>query len=418
MTIRTIVANTMQQAMQQAKREMGDDAIILNSRRVDDHFEVTVTDDEACLDAAVKTPPIANAAPEETNTSPAQPTPLPAETNTSPTQATPLPVESRLLSNEPALQKLLGELRSIGDHWENMGGGDNNKHTTARRSYPVREELSARLAGLHLEEHVSDGLLQQFRDIPDVDRAWELAIAQIQTRLTQRKVDVIADGGAYVFVGPSGAGKTASIAKLAAEYVLLHGADSITLITTDAFRIGASEQLLKLGEILGIEVAVVEGQSDSLAAALAGFATKRTVLIDSAGLGGNDADLTAQLADIRRQGERINSLLVLPANIQHACMQAAYENYRVQPYAGCVFTRLDECNSLGAAVSLALETELPLAYVASGHAIPDDLSRVDSAGLVEHLLSFSGRENSTQSNHKAPRAALPIPFAQQLQLAF
>lgn len=409
MTIRTIVANTMQQAMQQAKRELGDDAIILDSRRVDDHFEVTVTDDAECLTPEEKTAATTREAAEEAQTVPEQADPAPA---------TPLPAAAKQITaaNDPALQKLLGQLRSIGDHWENLGGGSDQQ--TVQRVCPGREELVARIDSLHLEKHVSDGLLQQFCDIPDVERAWHLAMAQIQARLTPSKVDVIGNGGAYVFVGPSGAGKTASIAKLAAEYVLLHGAHNIALVTTDAFRIGASAQLLKLGEILGIEVAVVEGQSDGLAAALAGFSTKRTVLVDSAGLGGNDADLAAQLTDIRRQGERLSSVLVLPANMQHACMQSAYENYRVQAYAGCVFTRLDECNSLGAAVSLALDTELPLAYIASSHAIPDDLSRIDSVGMVEHLLSFAERENSALPNNRASRTALPTPFAQQLQLAF
>lgn len=409
MTIRTIVANTMQQAMQQAKLEMGDDAIILNSRRVDGHFEVTVTDDASCLTEEEKKAPTASEPLVDADTSPAQP----AEVKPTVSKPEPNVCTSR---NEPALQKLLGELRSIGDHWENIGGGGNA--LAVQKVYPGRDELNARLACLHLEEHVSEGLVQQFRDIPDVDRAWHLAMAQIQTRLTPSKVDVIADGGAYVFVGPSGAGKTASIAKLAAEYVLLRGADSIALVTTDAFRIGASEPLVKLSEILGIEMAVVDSQSDGLAAALASFSTKRTVLVDSAGLGGNDADLACQLADIRRQGERLNSVLVLPANIQPACMRAAYDNYRVQPYAGCVFTRLDECNSLGAAVSLALETDLPLAYVACGHAIPEDLSRVDSAGLVKYLLSFAGHENNTRGQHNMPRSAAPTPFAQQLKLAF
>ncbi len=409
MTIRTIVANTMQQAMQQAKLEMGDDAIILNSRRVDGHFEVTVTDDASCLIEEEKKAPTASESLVDADTSPAQ------SVEVKPTASQPEP-NVCMSRNEPALQKLLGELRSIGDHWENIGGGGNT--LAAQKVYPGRNELNARLACLHLEAHVSEGLVQQFRDIPDVDRAWHLAMAQIQTRLTPSKVDVIADGGAYVFVGPSGAGKTASIAKLAAEYVLLRGADSIALITTDSFRIGASEPLLKLSAILGVEMAVVDSQSDGLAAALASFSTKRTVLVDSAGLGGNDADLASQLADIRRQGERLNSVLVLPANIQPTCMRAAYDNYRVQPYAGCVFTRLDECNSLGAAVSLALETDLPLAYVACGHAIPEDLSRVDSAGLVKYLLSFAGHENNTRGQHNMPRSAAPTPFAQQLKLAF
>ncbi len=402
MTIKTIVANTMQQAMQEAKREMGDNAIIVSSRRIDDHFEVTVTDDADCLTAAEQQQPAPRTPAEQPQAAPARP------------ESTAL--EASVAANEPALNKLMSDLRSIGDHWQSMGG--ESKQHTAPPVDPVREELNRRLSCLQIEESIKADLMQQFCDIPDVDRAWHLALAQLQTRLTSSSVDVIADGGAYVFVGPSGAGKTATIAKLAAEYVLLHGAHNIALITTDAFRIGASEQLLKLGEILGITVTVVEPQSEGLAAALASVATKRTVLIDSAGLGVHDADLAVQLADIRRQGERIKSVLVVPANIQYASMQAAFETYRVQSYAGCVFTRLDECDSLGAAVSLAIDTDLPLAYVADGHVIPEDLSRVDSAELVERLLSFASKENSVRSNTNRARGVLPGVFAQQLRLAF
>ncbi len=417
MTIRTIVANTMQQAMQEAKREMGDDAIIVSSRRVDDHFEVTVTDDAECLNTVEQQKPVASAAPEhkqEVRAEPERTAPEPAARE--PAAPEPTAIETKIAANEPALQKLMSDLRSIGDHWQNIGG--ESHQYTPQPVNPVHEQLRRRLACLQLEEHISEGLLEQFRDIPDVDRAWHLALAQLQARLTASTIDVIADGGTYVFVGPSGAGKTASIAKLAAEYVLLHGAHNIALITTDAFRIGASQQLLKLGDILGIDVTVVDAHCEGLAAALAGVATKRAVLIDSAGLGCNDADLTTQLADIRRQGERIKSVLVVPANIQYASMQAAYENYRVQSYAGCVFTRLDECDSLGAAVSLALTTELPLAYVADGHVIPEDISRVDSAGLIEHMLSFVDAQNNCRKRDITSRSVLPTAFAQQLRLAF
>ncbi len=414
MTIRTIVASSMQQAMQEAKREMGDDAIIVSSRRVDDHFEVTVTDDADCLSAAASKQADEIKAPEQVKAA----TRSPSADQTRPAAAQPQPaaIEPLLAANEPALKKLMSDLRSIGDHWQNMGG-EGHQHTPPPVN-PVHEELNRRLACLQLEEHIKQDLLQQFRDIPDIDRAWHLALAQLQARLTTSTIDVIADGGAYVFVGPSGAGKTASIAKLAAEYVLLHGAHNIALITTDAFRIGAGEQLLKLGEILGVDVIVVEPQSEGLAATLAVVASKRTVLIDSAGLGGDDAELAAQLADIRGQGERIKSVLVVPANIQYASMQAAYEGYRVQPYAGCVFTRLDECSSLGSAVSLALDTGLPLAYIATGHAIPEDLDQVDSTDLVEKLLSFASTESSVRSSTKSRRGRLPRTFAQQLRLAF
>lgn len=402
MTIRTILASTMQQAMQEAKRELGEDAIIISSRRVDDFFEVTVTDDETCLQ-------------QSQNNAPA-PGPVLQEPQQSQAHAAPAAPGPRMTANDPALQKLLTDLRAIGDHWENIGGVPSSR--TRRRANSVSEQLSHRLACLQLEEHISESLLQQFRDIPDIDRAWHLALAQLQSHLTPPRVDILADGGAYAFVGPSGAGKTASIAKLAAEYVLLHGAHNIALITTDAFRIGASEQLLRLGSILGVEVTVVERRSQGLSEALAGVARKRTVLIDSAGLGSNDEALSDQLADIRRQGERINSLLVIPANIQYASMQAAYQNYLVQPYAGCVITRLDESDSLGAAVSLAFETKLPLAYVASGHAIPEDLHRIDGEGMIEHLLSFAGKDNNPQSTRRTLQPQHPVAFAQQLRLAF
>ncbi|MGI9296163.1 MAG: hypothetical protein ACR2PS_19440, partial [Pseudomonadales bacterium] len=187
------------------------------------------------------------------------------------------------------------------------------------------------------------------------------------------------------------------------------------LITTDVYRISAYEQLLTIGKILDVEVEVVDAQQQGLQAALDKFANKSLVLVDTGGLRRNDRDLAAQLAEIRRQGERLNPLLVLPANIQYSAMQAAYESYQVKDYAGLIISKLDESSSLGAAVSLAVSSAIPLAYITSGHTIPDDICRLNGARAIEQLLNLACREQDLPMEQTADFKSV-MELAQQRQL--
>lgn len=427
MTTRTIIARDMQEAMSQAKQQLGAEAIILNSRQLGDGIEVTVTDDPSCLMAGSATRDAANdestSAPEVADTfeqeatqafKPIAELPAAKPTMVSPALFDPPPMvepETQRIDtpdsveiqyntttrrpdltkmHDPALKRLIGELRSIGEFWNEFGIYWENYAESYQ--YPWSKQLRERIDCLHLDSELRDRLVQQFKEIADFDEAWQLTLAELQNEITISRYDIIRNGGAYAFVGPSGAGKTTSIGKLAAEYVLQHGADQVGLITTDIFRIAAYEQLITMGKILDVDVEVVDAHQGGLVEALDRFAGKSLVLIDTAGLRRNDRDLAQQLAEIRQQGERLQTMLVLPANIQYESMCAAMETYETDEYQGCIFTRLDECNSLGAAVSLLANTGIPAAYLASGHTIPDDLAKASSLLIIEQLLSFASQE--------------------------
>lgn len=292
--------------------------------------------------------------------------------------------------HDPALKRLVGELRSIGEFWNEFGI---YWETYAESyQYPWSKELRERVDYLNLSPALRDQLVSMFREIPEFEQSWQSVLTELQGNIVVSQHDIIRNGGTFAFVGPSGAGKTTTIGKLAAEYVLQHSPEEVGLITTDIFRIAAYEQLVTMGKILDVEVEVVDAHQGGLNAAIERFSDKSLVLIDTAGLRSTDRDLAKQMLELRQLGERVSTILVLPANIQYESMQRAMETYQVRDYQGCIFTRLDECPSLGPAVSLLVSNGLPAAYLASGHTIPDDLARATPKLLIEQLLTFACQE--------------------------
>lgn len=292
--------------------------------------------------------------------------------------------------HDPALKRLVGELRSIGEFWNEFGI---YWETYAESyQYPWSKELRERVDYLNLSPALRDQLVSMYREIPEFEQSWQSVLAELQGNIVVSQHDIIRNGGTFAFVGPSGAGKTTTIGKLAAEYVLQHSPEEVGLITTDIFRIAAYEQLVTMGKILDVEVEVVDAHQGGLNLAIERFADKSLVLIDTAGLRSTDRDLAKQMLELRRLGERLSTILVLPANIQYESMQRAMETYQIRDYQGCIFTRLDDCPSLGPAVSLLVSNGLPAAYLASGHTIPDDLARATPKLLIEQLLTFACQE--------------------------
>ncbi len=292
--------------------------------------------------------------------------------------------------HDPALKRLVGELRSIGEFWNEFGI---YWETYAESyQYPWSKQLRERVDYLHLSADLRDKLVGMFREIPEFEQSWQLVLSELQSNIVCGRHDVVRDGGTFAFVGPSGAGKTTTIGKLAAEYVLQHSPEDVGLITTDIFRIAAYEQLVTIGKILDVEVEVVDAHQGGLNTAIERFSDKSLVLIDTAGLRHTDRDLAKQMKELRQLGERVSTMLVLPANLQYESMQRAMETYETRAYQGCIFTRLDECPSLGAAVSLLVNHAIPAAYLASGHTIPDDLARATPKLLIEQLLTFACQE--------------------------
>jgi len=179
-------------------------------------------------------------------------------------------------------------------------------------------------------------------------------------------------GGITAVVGPTGAGKTTTIAKLAARWCMQHGSQDLALVSTDGYRIGARDQLTTYARVLGAPMHSANSGME-LARVLERLKSKKLILIDTAGMGPRDARLTEQLAALQLGAARARVLLALPAQGEgHALEEIVQAFARVAPEA-CVITKVDEAASLGAVISTTLRRKLKIAYVCDGQRVPEDL---------------------------------------------
>jgi flagellar biosynthesis protein FlhF len=201
-------------------------------------------------------------------------------------------------------------------------------------------------------------------------------------------------------------GKTTTIAKLAARFALNASAEDVALVTTDTFRIAAREQLETFGEILGAPV-YQAGDATRLAEILALLAGRRLVLIDTAGVGQRDLRLARQLSWLAAANSRVKVLLALPANTQTTALQETVEAFMVARPSACILTKTDEAASLGGALSALIQSGLPLAYVANGQRVPEDLhfARPRQTWLVKSALELMSRQDEFNEDFMAEQFA-------------
>ncbi|WBS01797.1 flagellar biosynthesis protein FlhF [Pseudoduganella sp. SL102] len=196
---------------------------------------------------------------------------------------------------------------------------------------------------------------------------------------------LIERGGVFALVGPTGVGKTTSTAKLAARCVMRHGPEKLALITTDAYRIGAHEQLRIYGKILGVMVHSVKDEAD-LRIALKELRNKHTVLIDTVGVSQRDQMVTEQVAMLQGTDVDVKRLLCLNATSTQETLTEVVRAYQGSGLAGCIVTKLDEAASLGNVLDVVIRQKLQLFYVSNGQRVPEDLHLAQPAELVERAF--------------------------------
>ncbi|NWA00940.1 flagellar biosynthesis protein FlhF [Pseudomonas gingeri] len=262
-------------------------------------------------------------------------------------------------------------------------------------SQPAQANLWRRLQRVGLSGPLSRDLLALITGIEEPRQAWRMLLAHLARMIVTPEIEPLEEGGVIAMVGPAGMGKTTTLAKLAARYVLKYGAQNIALVSMDSFRIGAQEQLKTLGRILNVPVTHVD-PGQSLAQALDPLLRKRVVLIDTAGLQASDPALRMQLESLAGRGIKAKNYLVLATTSQKQVLTAAYHSYKRCGLAGCILTKLDETASLGEVLSLAISHELPVAYLTDGPRIPDDLHLPRRHQLVSRAVSVQMQEEPSE----------------------
>ncbi len=240
------------------------------------------------------------------------------------------------------------------------------------RSNPLQVTVLQQLNAMGIAPALAREVAESLPRAATLDEAQRQSLLALVKRLPVHKDDLLEQGGIVAVVGATGVGKTTSVAKLAARYVMRHGPNDVCLLSTDTYRIGAREQLLSYARILGVPL-FVAGDRDELAAILGAQAWRKFVLIDTAGMSQRDQRLAEQFALLRSQGARTRILLALSAASDLQTLDELVTTYAdVQP-AACVLTKLDEAASLGAAISVLTRHGLPLAWCSNGQRVPEDI---------------------------------------------
>lgn len=290
-----------------------------------------------------------------------------------------------------AVKQELDQLKSLlSTQLNSMSWGDYSYR------HPLAAAVFKRLRKIGLSAPLCRSLLNQVDETLPKKQAWLKVLQDLSSRLPVSQDDIINDAGVVAFVGPAGVGKTTTIAKLAAEYALRHGPESLALITTDSYRIAGHEQLRTLAQILKVPLRIVNEQNP-LDVVLKSLARKKMVFIDTAGLSAKDDSFDHQMQLLEKSRIEMKTWLVLASTNQRRILEKTVKEYEHLKITGSILTKLDESASLGEALSVIIENRLAMAYVTNGQNIPDDIQRPKANQLVNLAVSLSREADYEES---------------------
>ncbi len=192
-----------------------------------------------------------------------------------------------------------------------------------------------------------------------------------------------------MFVGPTGVGKTTTIAKLAARYAYkLSRRHKVGIITLDTYRIGAVEQLMTYAKMMKLPIETVVDPSD-FGDALNALRHNDYILIDTVGSSQHDKEKIEKLKSFLKVDTfaEININLVLSTVTKYEDLTDIYKNFSLLPIDTFVFTKLDETKTYGNIFSLLLDTKKPVSYFSIGQEVPDDLMQAEADYLLKGILN-------------------------------
>ncbi len=393
MKMKRYFAPDMRQAIRKVREDQGPDAVILSNRRVNGGVEIiaAVDYDQALVNRALGIGE-QSAARQEPLSSPFDSAPAAAEPEPAPVRGETrraVPQMDGERGETPAqMAKIEREIRALKEILQSpllqFGWGE------MRRVQPLRANLLKRLMALGLVPDLAREIADQALVGGRAGDGWAEALKLLAGMLPVSTDDLLSEGGVVALVGPTGVGKTTTVAKLAARFALRHGRRHVALVTTDSYRIGAHEQLRTYGRILGIPVQTA-GDRDELQAVLNHARDRKLVLIDTAGVSQRDVHLMERLSTLSIGDKRIRNCLVLSATGQTVLQREVIRSFQKAGLHNCILTKIDEAGSLGGVLSVLVEHQLPAAFVGDGQQVPDDLHPARAEKLVQHAVTLMQR---------------------------
>lgn len=379
MKVKKYVAPSMPEAMKIIRSELGNDAVILNSKIVytggflgffrKKNIEVIVAIDETPKQKPkVKQKPVI------------QPIPTPVKINTQEKKAAVVQKDkpsTEVLNEISEMKKLLQQLSTTGQ--ENVTYPEPIQHVNRllqdqEIALSVREKLLTTL----LEKWYVEGAQASLKEVMD----WSKKV--LVENITPYAYGEIDFSKKYVnVVGPTGVGKTTTLAKIAADSMLKFN-KKVAMITTDTYRIAAIEQLKTYAKILSVPIEVCYNLDD-FQKACEGFKDYDVVLIDTAGRNFRDPQYVAELKKIIDYDHDMETYLVLALTSKQKDMEDIYQQFSSIPIHQFIFTKLDETSSYGAMYNMIEKCQTGVAYVTNGQNVPDDRVAA-SAELIVNLL--------------------------------
>ena len=397
-------APDMRQALRSIREQLGEEAVILSSRRIPQGVEITAAVD---FDADSLEQPAALAIPEERPATQAVPLAIPGGKAVSSGSA-----DSRMrlsegpdivsghssLCDSPAVAPLFEPAReapadAMGKELQSLRRMLETQlaqlaWSERTRRAPVHTELLRELTEIGIAQDLADHLVGQLDERVDLTQGRRFAIAGLSQYLLVTGDRWLETGGRVAFVGATGVGKTTTLAKLAVRWILRHGPRDLAIVSSDTVRIGAQDQMQALGQLLGVPVHVPE-RFEALPDLLTRLERYRLVLIDTPGSSLRDAQLAARLTVLANCASKLETALVLAASTQAGALEEAVQRFRPANPASCLLTKVDEAASLGGALSVLIRARLPLSYTSDGQRVPEDLRPARSLELVSHAVRLA-----------------------------
>ncbi|HJV95819.1 MAG TPA: flagellar biosynthesis protein FlhF, partial [Albitalea sp.] len=248
---------------------------------------------------------------------------------------------------------------------------------------PAQARLTQRLLDCGFSPALIRKLAESLSPSTVDETAWAASVLERNLLCGESGAALEDQGGVYALIGSTGVGKTTSTAKLAAAFATKYGAANLGLVTLDAYRVGAHEQLRTYGRILGVPVHTAHDRA-SLEDLLDLLAAKKMVLIDTAGMAQRDSR-TRDLLDMLSH-RSIQKLLVVNAAAQGETIEDVLVSYRANAAKGVILSKMDEAVKLAPALDAVIRHKLTVLAVANGQRVPEDWHRLSSQALVHRAL--------------------------------